>query len=112
MTSTPNLQNALKVLINTSMTLDNALEDKRITPLEWAQIAIKSISFWKVIKNIEPIKLEMKTLTDQSRTELQQWVEEEFDLRNENLEKQIELIFAALISLSEITLSRKKLLLK
>lgn len=30
-------------IINTAMTVDKALEDKRITALEWAQIAIKSI---------------------------------------------------------------------
>lgn len=102
-----NLKSALKTIFNTATTVDKALEDKNITPLEWAQIAIKSISFWKVVKNIHSIKEEFQALTDQSRQELIQWIEEEFNLRNDNLEKQIELLLSALVSFSDFTPAKK-----
>jgi len=64
------LKSGLSAIINTAMTVDKALEDKRITALEWAQIAIKSIGFWRVIKNIEPIRQEFQSLTPEAKAEL------------------------------------------
>lgn len=97
-----NLKQALEVIINTSMTVDKALTDEKITPLEWAQIAIKSMQFWKIFKTIEPIYTDLHNLDDQSRQELHQWLVHEFDLRNDQLEQTLENLFRILLEASEI----------
>jgi len=97
-----NLQQALKVIITTSMSVDKALEDTKITPLEWAQIAIKSMQFWKVFKTIQPIYADLQNLDEQSREELNQWLIQEFDLRNDQLEQTIEKLFQILLEASKI----------
>ena len=84
------------------MTVDKALEDKRITALEWAQIAIKSIGFWRVIKNIEPIRQEFQSLTPEGKAELSQWAAQNFDLRNDQHEETIEKILFAAIEISNL----------
>jgi hypothetical protein len=84
------------------MTVDKALDDKQIQPLEWAQIAIRSIGFWKVVKNIEPIRSELQILTDKDRTELALWAEKEFDLRNDNLEQTIEKLFQVVLEIASV----------
>jgi len=101
------LKSGLSAIINTAMTVDKALEDKRITALEWAQIAIKSIGFWRVIKNIEPIRQEFQSLTPEGKAELSQWAAQNFDLRNDQHEETIEKILFAAIEISNLlTVSR------
>ncbi len=94
------LKSGLSAIINTAMTIDKALEDKRITALEWAQIAIKSIGFWRVIKNIEPIRQEFQSLTPEAKAELSQWAAQNFDLRNDQLEEIIEKALTIAVELS------------
>jgi len=94
------LKSGLSAIINTAMTIDKALEDKRITALEWAQIAIKSIGFWRVIKNIEPIRQEFQSLTPEAKAELSQWAAQNFDLRNDQLEEKIEKALTIAVELS------------
>ena len=103
-----NLKNALQVLISTTMTVDKALDDKQIQPLEWAQIAIRSIGFWRVVKNIEPIRSDLQILTDKDRTELALWAEKEFDLRNDNLEQTIEKLFQVVLEIASVLPALKK----
>lgn len=104
--NTQNLKAALQVLINTSMTVDKALADNKITPLEWAQIAIKSIAFWRVIRNADVIKQEYLLLKPADIEEVTAWVSKEFTLRNPNLEANIETLFntlfAVVISLNNL----------
>ena len=102
-----NLKQALQVLITTSMTVDKAMEDKNITPLEWAQIAIKSIGFWRIVKNIEPIRIDLESLSAQERTDLTLWAEKEFDLQNNNLEQTIEKLFQVIIEIASVILALK-----
>jgi len=94
------LKSGLSAIINTAMTIDKALEDKRITALEWAQIVIKSIGFWRVIKNIEPIRQEFQSLTPEAKAELSQWAAQNFDLRNDQLEEKIEKALTIAVELS------------
>ena len=94
------LKSGLSAIINTAMTIDKALEDKRITALEWAQIAIKSIGFWRVIKNIEPTRQEFQSLTPEAKAELSQWAAQNFDLRNDQLEEIIEKALTIAVELS------------
>jgi hypothetical protein len=102
------LKSGLSAIINTAMTVDKALEDKRITALEWAQIAIKSIGFWRVIKNIEPIRQEFQSLTPEAKAELAQWASNELDLRNDNVEVAIEHILNFSVELSNVIVAGKK----
>jgi predicted RNase H-like HicB family nuclease len=106
-----NLKQALQVIITTTMSVDKALDDKQIQPLEWAQIAIKSIGFWRVVKNIDPIKEEFRALSNEDRTEIIKWLELEFDLRNDNLEETIEKTFNALLEISTIFSTRKRMII-
>lgn len=103
-----NLQQALKVIITTSMSVDKALEDTKITPLEWAQIAIKSMQFWKVFKTIQPIYADLQNLDVQSRQELHQWLAHEFDLRNDQLEQTLENLFRILLEASDLLSALKQ----
>jgi hypothetical protein len=96
------LKNALATLIATTMSIDKALNDNHITPLEWAQIAIKSIGFWRVVKDFEEIKQQIASLTPDDKTELLQFVQSEFDLRNDDLEQTIEKAFGVLIEFSAL----------
>ena len=106
-----NLKQALQVIITTTMSVDKALDDNQIQPLEWAQIAIKSIGFWRVVKNIDPIKEEFRALSNEDRTEIIKWLELEFDLRNDNLEETIEKTFNALLEISTIFSTRKRMII-
>ena len=103
-----NLKQALQVLISTTMTVDKALEDKNITPLEWAQIAIKSIGFWRIVKNIEPIKQELVDLDEQSKENLLLWFAIEFQIRNDSLEQTFERIFNLLIEMASVIVAVKE----
>ncbi|MDA3943275.1 MAG: hypothetical protein PF694_07015 [Bacteroidetes bacterium] len=94
------LKFGFKAIINTAMTINKALEDKRISALEWAQIAIKSIGFWRVIKNIEPIRQEFQSLTPEDKAELAQWATQNFDLRNDQLEEIIKKAMTIAVQLS------------
>jgi hypothetical protein len=96
------LKSGLSAIINTAMTVDKALEDKRITALEWAQIAIKSIGFWRVIKNIEPIRQEFQSLTPEDKAELIRWAAQNFDLRNDQLEETVEKVFNLALDFSGV----------
>ena len=102
------LKSGLSAIINTAMTVDKALEDKRITALEWAQIAIKSIGFWRVIKNIEPIRQEFQSLTPEAKAEIAQWAAQNFDLRNDQLEETVEKTFHFALEASELFLAFKE----
>lgn len=106
--NTQNLKAALQVLINTSMTVDKALADNKITPLEWAQIAIKSIAFWRVIRNIDPVKDEFLKLTPEARADLIQWSQTQFDLRNDQLEHIIESLFTAILEMSAVLIELRE----
>jgi hypothetical protein len=103
-----NLKQTLQTIISTSMSVDKALEDNRISPLEWAQIAIKSIGFWKAIKNIDQLKEEFVSLTPDEKMDLSDYVAKNLDLRNENLEETIEKLFESLIQISSVLLRRQK----
>ena len=102
-----NLKQALQVLISTTMTVDKALGDKNITPLEWAQIAIKSIGFWRIVKNIEPIRIELESLSEEGRADLTIWAEKEFDLQNDHLEQTIEKMFQVMLEIASVILALK-----
>ena len=96
------LKSALTTLIATAMSIDKALDDNRITPLEWAQIAIKSIGFWRLVKNFDAIRHEFAALTPADKTALVQFVQTEFNLRNDDIEQTIEKAFAVLLELSAV----------
>lgn len=103
-----NLKQTLHTIINTSMTIDQALEDNRISPLEWAQIAIKSIGFWKVIKEFETIKEEIASLNQEEKTDLINFVQKQFDLRDDKLEETVENLFETFLQVSIVLASLKE----
>ncbi|MCE1202910.1 MAG: hypothetical protein LWX09_12530 [Bacteroidia bacterium] len=107
MSKNQTLHEAVQTLIATSLTVDRALDDNRITPLEWAQIALKSIAFWRTIRSIPELRAEILNLTPASRFELAEYIRSELDLRNDRLEHTIEQLLQILLDLSTLLTSLK-----
>ena len=94
-----NLKQALTTLINITEKTDEALIDGKINIAEGVSIAMSAIGLIKLIKNIKPLFIEYKELTDQELSLLSIWFTQEFDMQNENAEQIIEMIFTAILSL-------------
>jgi len=96
------LKEALKTIVDISVTIDKDLEDNKLSLMEKIDIAIKSIKLISVIKNIKVIWAQYKDLDDEEKAELITYFKEKFDLRNDLTEEIIERIFEAIINLQEI----------
>ena len=97
-----NLKDALATVINIAEKVDESLEDGKISIGEGVGIAFSAIGLIKVIKDIKPLMTEYTELTDDQKTELAEWFKNEFDLRNDNVEEIVEMVFASLLSLGDI----------
>ena len=97
-----NLKDALATVINIAEKVDESLEDGKISIGEGVGISFSAIGLIKVIKDIKPLMTEYTELTDDQKTELAEWFKNEFDLRNDNVEEIVEMVFASLLSLGDI----------
>jgi hypothetical protein len=97
-----NLKSTLGGVIKVVKTVDGALEDKKVSIIEGARIAVAGIQFWMAVKKIAEIKAELIDLTPEEKTELYDYFVDEFDLRNDDVESFIEQIVFALTEMSGI----------
>lgn len=102
------LKSALTTVIKIAEKADDALADGKISIAEGIGIAFSAIGLIKVVKNINKIVDDFDGLTNQSRAELITWFKNEFDIRNDNVEDIVEMIFAALVNLGEVFDALKK----
>jgi len=97
-----NLKDALATVIKIAEKTDEALEDGKVSISEGVGIAFSAIGLIKVVKDIKTISAEYMDLTDDQKTELAEWFKNEFDLRNDNVEEIVEMVFASLLSLGDL----------
>jgi len=95
------IQKALATLINVVEKIDKASADGKFTITEDLGIAIAGIGLIKIFKNIKSLKDEFLALSNDDKTALIAWFNNEFQLRNQATEALVEKIFDALIQLSE-----------
>jgi hypothetical protein len=97
-----NLKDALSTLIKVAEKTDNALIDGKINIAEGVSIAMSAIGLIKVIKNAKELFAEYQTLSDEQLANLSIWFAQEFDLRNDNVEEIIEMIFTSILTLGTV----------
>lgn len=102
-----NLKDGLGIAIKVIRTVDKALDDGKISIVEGAQIAVASISFWRVVKNAKALRDEFLSLNDAKRDEFVTYFVKNFDLRNDNAEQIIEELFAALLTIAAVVVKVK-----
>lgn len=102
------LKKALTVVINVVEKTDKALEDGKISIMEGTGIAFSALGLISVVKNIKPLVAEYKALTEEDKAELAEWFALEFDLKNDNVEAIVEVVFTALLNLGEVFDSLKQ----
>jgi len=97
-----NLKSTLGGVIKIVKTVDSALEDKKVSIIEGARIAVAGVQFWMAVKKVAEIKAEFLDLSAEEKTELYDYFVKEFDLRDDNVESFIEQILFALTEMSGI----------
>lgn len=93
----------LAIVIGIGQQVAKANEDGKITLLEYIGIGTKALKIWEIVKNAKEAWAEFKDLDDTERQELSDFFNEEFDIKNDNLEHIIESAFLLLISMAEFT---------
>ena len=96
------LKDALKTVINVAEKTDEALEDGKISVSEGIGITFSALGLIKIVKNIKSLVQKYKDLTEEARTELADWFEEEFDIANDNVEAIVEDVFESLLKLGSV----------
>lgn len=97
-----NLKKALKTVIETSEVTLESLADGKISIWEGLKISKKAIGFISAVKNFPEIKKEYLGLSDAQKVELVEWFTEEFDIADDKVEEIVEMIFEALLRLSDL----------
>jgi len=102
-----NLKKALGKIFNTAMSVDQALEDGKIKGMEWAKIAGSAILWTWIFRNLNLIAEDMKKVNEGTAAELNQWVAENFDLRNDVIEGIVEEAIAMLAMFMSIMIKTR-----
>lgn len=100
------LKKDMLVVAKISGTIEDALEDSRISPIEGVLIAKDALGFFGVIKNWSKAQAELKNLSDQERVTLVNHFQTNFDLENDTAEYIVETVVE--IMLGFVKLSEKK----
>ena len=96
-----NLKNAILKVVKVVEKTDDAFEDGQFTVIEGIGIGVNLVPFIGVFQSWKEIKAEYIALTDESRIELISWFTENFDIRNDNVEVIVEMVFGALVQMGE-----------
>ena len=100
------IKQGLLAVVKLANTTDAALEDGKISPVEWGKIGLAGFALARSIAKFKQMKLEWKDLSDDERAEIIAAFAEEFDLRNDEAEKMIEEGFAALLQISGLIFNK------
>jgi len=84
------LKKDLITIAKTVNAVDKALEDNKISGLEWFEIGKAAVGFFQVIKTWKEAVLEVKDLTPSEKDELIEVFKETFDLKNDVAEMMVE----------------------
>lgn len=98
---TENLDFALESLGNLAESFDQALEDKKIKPLEWVKIGSNLFPIVKCVKKADDIFNEATDMTDEEKVASGEKFAAGFDLRNDATEELVEGAIQILIQLSD-----------
>lgn len=85
-----NLFKAVATIIKTAESVDKALQDSKVTPIEGIQIGITVIPWISIFKNFDKILVDMKEWNDQSLEQTIQYVRDELQLSNPATEQIVE----------------------
>lgn len=97
-----NLKKALEKVFNATMTVDKALEDGKITGIEWVRIAGTAVTLPWIFTNFKVIVSELHSLTIEQKTELSVWAKEKFDIHNDVVESVVEEALMFLLGLANL----------
>ena len=93
---------SLLAAVHIANTVDESLEDQRITPVEWGQISLTGFQFaWTLVK-IKEIRAQFLDLDQEEKDQLITALAAELDLTNEKAEILVEKIFMILLQLSSL----------
>lgn len=85
-----NLFKAVATIIKTAESVDKALQDSKVTPIEGIQIGITVIPWISIFKNFDKILSDMKKWNDTSLEQTIQYVKDELQMNNPATEQIIE----------------------
>lgn len=101
-------KDALKFIIGFGEAIDKSLEDGKIGYADLFNFAPVMMDAGAAFSGIDQVPGELKDLSKEERDELVKFVEEEFDIDNDNLEILIEKSFKAILSLYGVVEEFKK----
>jgi hypothetical protein len=85
-----NLLKAVTTIIKTAESVDKALQDSKVTPIEGIQIGITVVPWIGIFKNFDKIMADMKQWNDTSLEQTIQYVRDELQLSNPATEQIVE----------------------
>lgn len=86
----------VKKIIALGMTLEDALEDNKITLDEWGKLAWKGAGLGSILKDWDELAEEINDLDEQEMETIVKTISEELDLDNDHLEEILEKGFEAI----------------
>lgn len=102
------LKNDLLAITVIIAKVDKALEDNKITFIEWTGLAIELPKVFKIAKNYKDSVAELKDLTEDESQELNAYFAEKFDLKNDVAEAIVEQVLTVLTALASTFLKTKE----
>ena len=81
---------------------DNSLADKKIKPVEWARIGVKSLKLVEFVRTLKVLKRELQDIDGAEKHEIAEHFKTVFELRNDTAEAMIEELVTVAIGLSGV----------
>lgn len=95
-----NLKKAVSKIIQTSMVVDKALEDKKISIPEGMSIGISAIGWLWIFRNFRKVIEDFKAMTEETLKLLIEDIKNELDLRNDVAEEVVEQALAIILNIA------------
>lgn len=91
MQDTEKIKEALATVLAVAQSIQNAMQDKKISFVETLGIAAKAFPIVQVIRNADKLIQELKDLDTQERAQLATWLNGQYNIPNERAEETVKL---------------------
>jgi len=103
-----NLKKAVSKIIATAMTVDAALEDKKLTIAEGLRIGISAVGWVWIFKNFYVVAADFKAMTETDVPVLNAYIAETLDLRNDVTEAVVEQALDIILNLAAVMVKTRE----
>jgi hypothetical protein len=103
-----NLKKAVSKIISTAMTVDSALEDKKINVPEGMRIGISAIGWVWIFKNFDAVAADFKAMKETDIPALNAYISETLDLRNDVTEAVVEQALEIILNLAAVMVKTRE----